>query len=422
VLRRILLVALTAVAVAVVLLGAPLAVAIDRSVVSDERGELERAALQAAGTVAPGYRKGDPVELPDLGNDIQVGVYSTGGRLVTGAGPTVLEAGLSSARGGIAVGGTTPDALLEAVPVSVGERVIGVVRVSSSRSGVQGTVRKDLLALSALALLALTGAGALAFWQARRLAASMGRLADAAVQLGAGDFSVRTPVSGVAEIDRTAEALSVTARRLAEQMARERAFAARASHQLRTPLTRLRLELETGLAGDRDDLADAARDALATADHLSQTLDDVLELTHEAPTATTSFDVEALLRECADQWRGTLAAANRPLRLVLDHPPDALASRVAVRQALHVLVDNAYRHGAGYVSLVGRESADAVAIDVIDRGGGSVTWPSDAEATGHLGLVMARSLTESEGGRLLLTSDEDHTRFTILLPAAPRPS
>jgi signal transduction histidine kinase len=422
VLRRILLVALSAVVLAVVLLGAPLAVAIDRSVVSDERGELERAALQAAGTVAPGYRAGDPVELPDLGNDIQVGVYSTGGRRVTGSGPGVLETGLVSARRGTAVGSSTPDALLEAVPVSVGERVIGVVRVSSSRSEVQGTVRRDLLALSALAFLALTGAGALAFWQARRLAASMGRLADAAVQLGAGDFSVSTPVSGVAEIDRTAEALSVTARRLAEQMSRERAFAARASHQLRTPLTRLRLELETGLSGDRDDLVDAARDALATADHLSQTLDDILVLTREAHAATSAFEVESLLRECAEQWRGDLAAADRPLRLVLDHPPDALASRVAVRQALHVLLDNACRHGTGVVSLVGRESADAVAIDVIDRGRGSVTWPSDTGATGHLGLAMARSLTEAEGGRLLLTSDEVHTRFTILLPAAPRSS
>lgn len=419
--RRILIVALSAVVLAVLLLGAPLAVAIDRSVVSEERGELERAALQAAGAVAPGYRAGDPVELPHVAAGIQVAVYTPAGRKVAGSGPAVLEPRLSRARHGAAVGGGSAGDLVEAVPVAVGETVIAVVRTSSSRSAVNGTVRNDLLALAGLALVALTGAGALAFWQARRLASSMEQLADAAVQLGAGDFSVRTPVSGVAEIDQTADALSTTARRLADQMARERAFAARASHQLRTPLTRLRLELEAGLSGD-EDLITAVRDALATADHLTQTLDDVLVLTREEPDGTASFEVEVLLTECSDQWRGTLATSDRPLRLVLEPSPRARASQVAVRQVLHVLVDNAFRHGSGAITIVGRESAGAVAIDVIDAGATAVAWPSAGSAGGRLGLAMARSLTESQGGRLLLTSDDAHTRFTILLPAAaPEP-
>jgi signal transduction histidine kinase len=417
VLRRILVVALSAVALAVVLLGGPLAVAIERSVVAEERGELERTALQGAVTVSPTFRSGDPIELPAADAGIQLAVYTTEGRRVTGDGPSRLGADeVAAVRGGRVTTSTTSDMLAAAVPVSVGEHVIGVVRASSSRSAVRATVARDLLELAGLALLATVGAGALAYWQARRLARPMGRLADAAAQLGAGDFSVKTTPSGVAEIDRTADALRVTARRLSDLVERERAFAARASHQLRTPLTRLRLELEAGLESDPEGLKEATRDALATSEHLSQTLDDVLMLTREGDETAAPFDVEALLKECDAQWHGLFAAADRPLRLVLEHPPHALASAVAVRQVLHVLLDNAHRHGSGRVTLVGRETADAVAIDVLDHGNRAVTWPPE-RSSGHLGLVMARSLAESQRGRLLLSQDDGTTRFTLLLPA-----
>jgi signal transduction histidine kinase len=414
-LRRILVVAISAVALAVVLLGVPLAVAIDHSVLAEERGELERAALQGAVTVSPTYRSGDPIELPAAEGGIQLAVYTPHGRRVTGDGPLRLRVQeVTGVRRGRVTSSTTSNTLAAAVPVSVGEHVIGVVRASSSRSAISSRVVRDLLRLGGLALLATFGAGALAYWQARRLARPMERLADAAAQLGSGEFSVQTTLSGVAEIDRTAAAITVTARRLSDLVERERAFVGRASHQLRTPLTRLRLELEAGLESDPEGLAQAARDALATSDQLSQTLDDVLTLTHDVETAAP-FDVVSLLKECATVWHGLFAAADRPLRLVVEQPPQALASAVAARQILHVLLDNAHRHGSGTVTLVGRESADAVAIDVIDQGHQAVTWPPQ-RSSGHLGLTLARSLAASQHGRLLLSQDDDTTRFTLLLP------
>ncbi|MCW2768243.1 MAG: two-component system histidine kinase [Nocardioides sp.] len=417
--RRILTVALSAVVLAVVLLGAPLAVAIQRNAVNAERGKLELAALEAAVAVSPSYRSGDPVELPHVDPSIEVGLYSIAGKLMAGNGPASLESEVLGAGRGTVVEGTTDKDLIEAVPVAVGEQVIGIVRAASTRSAVRTTVAKDLLALTGLTLLALIGAGGFAFWQARRLAVPMQALADAATELGAGDFSVRPPVSGVAEIDRTGDALTATARRLFEQMERERSFAAQASHQLRTPLTRLRLELEAGLGGGDAALDAAARDALVTADHLSQTIDDVLALAREPHGPSTAFDVEELLAECLSVWQGSFAAEDRPLRLVVDGPPHASASRVAVRQILQVLIDNAFRHGRGTVTLTARDSGGAVAIDVADRGNADVAWPAPDTATGRLGLVMARSLAESQSGRLLLSSDPSGTRFTLLVPAAP---
>lgn len=415
--RRILTVALSAVVLAVALFGVPLAIAIQRNAVTEERGELERAALQAAVVVSPTYRTGDPVELPETADGIAVGLYGVDGARVVGSGPPGLEPGAAAASQGAVADASTDRELVEAVPVSVDENVIGIVRASSTRAAIRSTVVKDLLELSGLALLALGGAGAFAFWQSRRLTVPMRVLALAATDLGAGDFSVRPPRSGVSEIDRTGDALAATARRLSEQMARERAFAAHASHQLRTPLTRLRLELEAGLSEGGAGLAPAVREALATADHLSQTIDDVLALTRQRPDVSSDFDVDGLLSECVVQWQGIFATEDRPLRLVVEAPSRASASRVAVRQVLQVLIDNAYRHGRGTVTLTLRDSGDAVAIDVADRGTNAFDWPTEDTSPSRLGLPMARALAASQNGRLLLAHEQTGTRFTLLLPA-----
>lgn len=414
--RRILAVALSAVGLAVLLLGAPLAVAIQSNAVTQARGELERTALQAAGTVSPEYQTGDPVELPASRN-IDVALYDASGVRVTGRGPAKLEAELRPALHGSVADGDSGSSYLEAVPVSADESVIGVIRTASSRADVRSAVTRDLLALTALAVLALLGAGLLAYWQARRLSGPMRRLADAAADLGAGDFSVQPPVSGVPEIDRTSAALTVTAARLSEQIERERSFAAHASHQLSTPLTRLRLELEGGLAGEPAELPAAAREALVTAEDLSRTVEEVLELARRSTAPTEAFAVEPLLTAIVTQWRGAFASADRPLRLVVEDPPLASASRVAVRQILQVLLDNAFQHGAGEVTVTARESGGTVAIDVADRGSHEVVWPAPDVSPQPLGLAMARSLAESQGGRLLLSSDGSGTCFTLLVPS-----
>jgi signal transduction histidine kinase len=184
----------------------------------------------------------------------------------------------------------------------------------------------------------------------------------------------------------------------------------------------LRLELESGLTPDADP-ASAVQDALVTADLLEQTIDDVLAVARGPHESAPDFDVEALLSDCVDQWRGLFASRDRPLRLVVDDsPPRAAASLVAVRQILRVLIDNAYRHGTGTVTLTARESGGAVAIDVADRGSSPVIWPDTEAQPGRLGLSMARSLAAAQHGRLLLASDTSGTTFTLLVPAAPTPT
>lgn len=422
--RRILVVALTAVVLAVGLFGIPLAVAVQRAIIANEQGELERLALRAAVSVSPGYTRGDPIELPATEAGVDLAVYDTSGARVTGSGRAQLEVALETSLRGRLVDAESGNDLLVAVPVTSGERLIAVVRAASPESAVQTRIRWTRAAMAGIALVAASVAGAFAAAQSRRLSRPLTGLEKAAAELGDGNFAVRTRRSGVPEIDRAGEALDRTAERLADLVARERAFSAHASHQLRTPLTRLRLELETGLqAGDKA-LRDAAEEAIRSADQLSRTIDDVLQVSRGTPDQRRGFEVEDLLDDLRQRWHGVFAANDRPLRLVEGDAPASSASLPATRQVLDVLLDNAYRHGSGAVTVATRGSGGALAIDVTDEGSAPdfrlPTTPSGAASgsgsSTNLGLPLARSLAETEGGRLLLAVGERSTRLTLLLP------
>lgn len=412
--RRILWVAMASVLLAVLVLGVPLAFAVDSVVAADERAELERLALRSAVTVSPQYLAGDPVELPQPKGGIELGLYDDRGRRVAGTGPGALEQNLAGALSGQAIGDRTQAQTVQAVPVSSGERVIAVVRAASPVSSTRSRVFKDWLALAALCLLAAACAGALAAWQSRRLVVPLADLSAAAADLGEGDFSVQAAPSGIAEIDAVGASLDRTAQRLASMLERERSFTASASHQLRTPLTQLQLELEAGLASGETGLRSAAAAAMVTAEQLSRTIDDVLAVARVG-IASEVFETDELLDMCREQWQGPLAAANRPLRVRAGQPLRLAASLPACRQILHVLLDNALRHGTGAVTVTVRESHGAVAIDVADEG--SVP-PFSIPETGRLGLSLAHALARAQGGRLLVDQQHGGTRVTVLLPRA----
>ena len=142
--------------------------------------------------------------------------------------------------------------------------------------------------------------------------------------------------------------------------------------------------------------------------------------------AVGPLDPVALLAEIDQDWRAAFAHDGRELQLICEPgTPGPLASSAAVRQVLRVLLDNADRHGAGTVTVVVRESTDAVAIDVSDAGPGirlteRELFARRADRTdGHgIGLALARRLVEAEGGRLQLTQAGSPVTFTLLLPAA----
>ena len=372
--------------------------------------------------------------------------------------------------------GFAGDDLVAAAPVEGGGDIIAVTRASSHRHELRERELLTFAAIGGVAVFASLMSLLLALRLAVRLAAPIRDLQQAAEELGDGNFAVRAPTSGIGELDAVATSMNVTAQQLGELVSRERAFAAHASHQLRTPLTALRLRLDSALHGGPQDLSTAVDESLAIVDDLESTVHDLLAVSRGRTGAAARLDLDTLLSGLPHRWQGLLEADGRGLTIRTDDPPAATGRAATVRQVLDVLIDNAYRHGGGAVQVVARDSSGALAIDVVDEGrpgesshvdaqfarissggrSGSVDRSADLIASGHgqappapasspatapttveqtgrrpgrgrqaarrggtgIGLGLARSLLVADGGRLLLTSAPGRTCATVLLPGA----
>jgi signal transduction histidine kinase len=249
---------------------------------------------------------------------------------------------------------------------------------------------------------------------ARRLARPFEALTAAAARLGQGDFSVRAPRSGLEEADHIAMALDGTAERLGRAIERSATFTADASHQLRTPLTALRLHLES-LEGTGADPATVSA-ALTEADRLETTIAELTALTR-LDTPEVAVDLGALVAARVETWRSAAHEAGREVRAQLLPVPPVQIRPAAVAQAVEVLVDNALRHGRGTITVrVAPARPDdpdgAVRLRVADEGEATAL-----ERPGGRGLPLARTLVTGEGGQLTVTSGPEGTAATIVLPA-----
>jgi signal transduction histidine kinase len=419
--RRRLVLAIAGVAtVAVVLFAVPLAVVLTRSYRERELLRLARDTVAATRSVDIGSSAGDRLELPPSTD--RLAVYDRTGRRIAGRGPARADGVVRDVlRTGRPADRTAGGALLAAAPLVAAERVAGALRAARSDAAVAGDAHEAWLWITALALALIGAATGAALLLARRLARPLERVAGSARRLGDGEFQVRSARSTIPEIDAIGAALDATAARLHELVSRERAFSADASHQLRTPLAALRLELEAmELRGDE---GPELRAALAQIDRLQTTIDTLLAVSRDAPRREVSTDLERLLEEVAEPHRVTLAAAARPLRLVV--PPGRPAARAqptVVREILDVLLANATQHGSGPVTVTVRPAHPWVHIAVHDEGPG-VDGAADEvfdrrSGSGRgIGLALALSLAHAERGRLALTDPGPGPTFTLTLPA-----
>jgi signal transduction histidine kinase len=370
-----------------------------------------------------GAARSDRVELPRTADALSV--YDLAGRRVVGKGPGVAPALVRRVlRAGRPADGSSDGALEVAVPLLADERVTGAVRAVRSDAGAMHDARRAWLVIAAIAVGIIAAAILAALLLGRRLAAPMERLAAAARRLGEGDFSVRAPAAGISEVDAVGAALDTTARRLDDLVARERAFSADASHQLRTPLQALRIELEAMEL--RDDTAPELPAAIGQVDRLQATVDTLLAVARDAPHRASVSDAAVVLTEVEARWHGQLAAQGRPLRITLDTPDTMIqASGAVLTELLDVLIDNADRHGRGAVTVQARLLESCLVIDVSDEGPGFSIDPEiafqrrAAASDGHgIGLALARSLAHAEGGRLSVSRSGPGPVLTVMMPRA----
>jgi signal transduction histidine kinase len=417
----------------IALFGGPLAAIVARYLIGDERGELERVADQAAIEAAVDLARGHPSTFPTNGA-VELALYDPAGSRLAGQGPSVADSLTRAAHDGPRGTNDYHGHIVVAVPIISQGSILGVVRASTPRAGTYHQIAAAWLIMAGLATAALLSVWLAAYWMATRLNRPMEELAATARALGDGDFSARCSSARIREIDIVGSALNTTATRIDDLLSRERAFSADASHQLRTPLTALQLGLEVAREDPLQDPRDAIDSAIAQADRLHQTIEDLLALARDSNDRRQymylgSLHLESVLNEMDHSWRPPLIAQHRSLRIQPSaESPGSAASRAAVRQILSVLLANAYTHGLGAVTVSTRQAGSALAIDVADEGPGITDSPATVFArrsgnvTGHgIGLALARRLAEAEGGRLNLTRATPPI-FTLLLPAVEAPT
>lgn len=408
--RRVLVAIIGVAAAAVVLFAIPLAVVLQRLYRDETIVSLERDATRISAAVPDSIAQ-HPKPVPlvtHMSRRLSVGIYTLQGRRVTGRGPG------DSAVAGRAGDGHVHEAvehglLTVSAPVPSDESIVAVIRVATPYDNVTARAERSWLLMAGLAVLVVGLAAVVARRQAVRLAAPLERLTTDAQALGDGDFSIRARTVGVREADAASRALEATARRLGDVLDRERAFSAHVSHQLRTPLTGLLLGLEAGL--EDDDPRAVIRTALDRGEHLQEIIEDLVRLSRGSAGDRGVLDVATLL----DEVRARTDVSVR----VPDGLPEVRASLAAVRQIVHVLLDNAVVHGRPPITVSATDLGNGLAIDVTDAGPGIPEGPDvfRAPANGHgIGLPLARSLAEAEGGRLIIRRSSPPT-FSLLLPA-----
>lgn len=393
--RRRLLVSTTSIALAaVLLLGIPLGVIGSQLLTQSAEQRLEREADTAAARIVAARRSGRPLdaallsELADPGHRLEAQLRD--GRVV--AGGSRLDGDVVKVHAGDAAASVQVTVLAPAHERT--ERVGGV-----------------WLAVTVLSVAALVLAVALGVLQGRRLAGPLEALARRTAALGSAPPARRaSPIGEIALVER---ALTDAEERVAMLLQREREYSANVSHQIRSPLTGLRMRLEELLAlAESPEARDEATAAIVQVDRLLATIAELEEHArgHEARPGTV--DLAALAHDHVEHdWRERFERAGR--ELVVEAPDAALVALEPGpgRQVVDILLGNALEHGAGETSLRidGGEGAWA-RLAVEDAGSGI---PTGEEARiferrhslgggSGVGLALARDLVRAAGGELSL--------------------
>ncbi|MER7459765.1 HAMP domain-containing sensor histidine kinase [Micromonospora sp. NPDC126480] len=312
--------------------------------------------------------------------------------------------------------------IVVAVPINDGGEVLGAVVTTTPADRVRRTVTTWWLVLAGTGLLAVLACVLTAFGLAGWVLRPVTELDAVTHEIAEGDRGARVQHRlGPPELRRLAESFNHMADAVSDVMDRQRAFVAHASHQLRNPLTALRLRVEElgPSLGDPQGRAEHQL-ALEETDRLALVLDALLTLARAERTDNlrVTVDAAAIAANRVAAW--TPLARRRSVTLRLDtcrRPAYARTVPTAVDQALDALIDNAVKFSGagGEVTVQVRRADDGTTLEVRDTGPGMTASQLD-QATERfwrapevqnvdgagLGLTIVAVLVDASDGRLTM--------------------
>lgn len=398
-LRRLLVTTMIVAVVTAILFGLPIAVLSERYLLAGAVDRLEADAQRAAHIIALAEEDGREVN-PDrvaasVRDHVHLVAWQNDVELFEAGEPVPAE-----------------DAMVREAEAAEG--ILVQAREPRSRVGEEtALVRYTVLAIGLAAVLV---AGGIGWWQARRLSRPLVELAEGAERLGSGDPRPQGRRYGVSELDRVAEVLDSSAKRIAAMLAAERQLSQDASHQLRTPLTALYMRLEEiETSDDPEAVREEAATALTQVERLSTVVDQLLSQrrgSHDSRRTVRSVDL-AIEQQVAE-WQPAFDAERRRIEVTGEEGLTVEVGPGTLSQIVATLLENALRHGGGTVIIHRRRTlSGSVVLEVSDEGPGippelgqqvfERRVSGGQEGTG-LGLALARDLADADGGRLELVS------------------
>jgi signal transduction histidine kinase len=327
--------------------------------------------------------------------------------------------------------------LLVTVPAVDQGQVVGGVRVAASTAAVDASVRRSWLRLALIGVAVIAAGLALAWFLAGTVARPVRRLVAAADRLGDGDLDARASEGGPRELDTLARAFNRMAETLTANVAAQRDFVANASHQLRTPLTGLKLRHEA-IRSEGGEAAEQAAKADLEVDRLGALVDDLLELASASSSEPDgrSVDLGEQAARAVERWRTPAEQAGQTLRLEATAAAGVWADPADVAHILDNLIENAVRYSpAGSDIIVTASSGQAGPyLSVSDNGPGippadrdrvfdrfyrGVNGRRSGPGTG-LGLAIVAELVERWNGRVRLVEGPE-TRIEASFPPPTLP-